>query len=165
MLLSETVKLVSQSRHGKQLPYPIFLVMHENLFESNNRSISFRSSLVDFTIKYQLAYVTGAYQETNLQNSIVKQIKPHPNVPSPSFPKNSNSRIFEQPRNRVCPWLSRSNGTLEDGDEIGNTIAWSRIISSERGLIEAMSYCKIKRLKMIKSSRKNVIWHGNCRNL
>jgi hypothetical protein len=100
--------------------------MHENLFESNNRSVSFRSSLVNFTVKYQLAYGTGAYQETiliKLVKQYCEQIKPHPNVPSPSFPKNSNSRIFEQPRNRVCPWLSRSNGTLEDGDKIGGTIA------------------------------------------
>lgn len=46
----------------------------------------------------------------------------HPNVPSPSFPKNSNSRILEQPWNRGRPSLPFSRGTLADGDPADRAI-------------------------------------------
>lgn len=38
----------------------------------------------------------------------------YPNVPSPSFPRNSKSRIFEHPLNRVLPFLflSRDDATI-----------------------------------------------------
>lgn len=75
--------------------------MHEYLFKSNDSIVLFRSRFVDLTVDIQF------------ENTLLYRLsETHPKVPSPSLPKNSNSRMLVHPWNRLLPLLSLSRDTM-----------------------------------------------------
>lgn len=82
-------------------PDSVFLIVHENLFERNERSIFFGTGLVDLPVK-----------DLMLKDHSITAWDTNPKVPSPSFPRNSKSRILVQPRNLGLPQPFRSRDAI-----------------------------------------------------
>lgn len=93
--------------------HPIFLIVHEYFLQSNDGPVLFRPCLVNLAGRVSADWI--------VDNTKHKGIT-HPKVPSPSFPKNSKSRMFEQPWNLVWPLLSLSKEVLR-GNETDRAIS------------------------------------------